>query len=198
MRINWRRTVSVLAAAVLCALMPLQAHADTHREYEYDVETMWTNDDVQEMLDYATYWVGKIDYASGQNDTDPHGHRFEELHDGGETDCSWFVFHVLFRYGLLTHFVHSYEWGNAPGTYPGAYNIGNDIDRAVPGDILCTGEGTKSQNSHVLIYLGGDKVVECASGKGGVVISSVPHHIREIVHFRCIPTREVDKTVDTW
>ena len=192
-----RIVASVLAAAVLCTAVPVPAYADSHREFEYDVETMWTNDDVKEMLDYATFWVGKISYASSQNNTDPNNHRREELHEGGETDCSWFVYHVLFRYGLLEHFVHSYEWGNAPDTYPGGRNIGNDISNAVPGDILATGTGTKPQNSHVLIYLGGDQVVECASGKGGVVISHVPHHIREIIHFDCIPTHEVNKGVDT-
>jgi hypothetical protein len=192
-----RIVASVLAAAVLCTAVPVPAYADSHREFEYDVETMWTNDDVKEMLDYATFWVGKISYASSQNNTDPNNHRREELHEGGETDCSWFVYHVLFRYGLLNHFVHSYEWGNAPDTYPGGYNIGNDINNAVPGDIFATGTGTKPQNSHVMIYLGDGKVVECASGKGGVVVSNAPHHIREIIHFACIPTHEVNKAVDT-
>ena len=151
---------------------------------------------LQEMLDYATYWVGKIDYASSQNNTDPHGESHEELHDGGRTDCSWFVYHVLFRYGLLNHFVHSYEWGNSPGEYPGGHNIGRDLSNAVPGDILCTGEGTKSQNSHVLIYLGGDKVVHCAAGHG-VIISDAPNHPRQIVHFSCVPSHQTDKGVDT-
>ena len=198
MKKTMRRMAAVLAAVCLIVGTPVCAMADSHREYEYDVDTMWTNDDVQEMLDYATYWVGKIGYASSQNGTDPHNERFEELHDGGNTDCSWFVYHVLFRYGLVgSHFIHSYEWGNNPGKYPGARNIGDDIDDAVPGDILCTGRGTASQNSHVLIYLGGDRVVECASGKGGVVISHVPHHIREIVHFDCIPREVIAKGVDT-
>lgn len=194
-----RLLAALLAALCLAASLPAaQVRAeDTHRVFEYDVDTPWTNDDVQEMLDYATYWVGKIDYASAQNGTDPNNERFEELHEGGSTDCSWFVYHVLFRYGLLTKFVHSYEWGNSPGTYPGAHNIGTDLGKAVPGDILCTGEGTRSQNSHVLIYLGDDRVVECASGKGGVVTGSAPHHVRQIVHFDCIPTHDSVKTVDT-
>ena len=189
-------TAFLLAAVCTAALLTTPVQADTHREFEYDVDTAWTNDDVQEMLDYATYWVGKIDYASAQNDTDPHNQRFDELYEGGKTDCSWFVYHVLFRYGLLDHFVHSYEWGNSPGTYPGGHNIGNDLDNAVPGDILCTGTGTKPQNSHVLIYLGGDKVVHCAAGHG-VIISNAPHHIRQIVHFSCVPNHQTDKGVDT-
>ena len=192
-----KKTAALLLAAVCTAsLLGTPVQADTHREFEYDIDTPWTNDDVQEMLDYATYWEGKIDYASSQNNTDPHNERFEELHDGGATDCSWFVYHVLFRYGLLKHFVHSYEWGNSPGEYPGGHNIGSDLDNAVPGDILCTGTGTKSQNSHVLIYLGGGKVVHCAAGKG-VIVSSAPHHIRQIVHFSCVPSHQTDKGVDT-
>lgn len=185
---------------ILISIFTLKAYADEHREYQYDINTPWTQDDVREMLDYATYWVGKISYASSQNGTDPHNERFEELHEGGATDCSWFVYHVLFRYGLLEDdFVHSYEWGNNPECYPGAKNIGSDIDDAVAGDIICTGTGTKSQNSHVAIYLGNGKIVECASGKGGVVISNAPSHPREIVHFLCIPTSsiEIDKGVDT-
>ena len=196
-----KRTAAAALAVILMALAAVPSAAvyaqDTHREFEYDVDTAWTPDDVQEMLDYATYWVGKIDYASAQNGTDPNNKRFEELYEGGSTDCSWFVYHVLFRYGLLTKFVHSYEWGNNPDRYPGAHNIGSDINKAVPGDILCTGKGTASQNSHVLIYLGGGQVVECASGKGGVVTGSAPHHIREIVHFDCIPTHDAAKGVDT-
>lgn len=188
-------------------LMFFQFHsvfADSYREMPYDVETMRSPEDVQKMLDYATSWVGKISYASSQNDTDPDNQRFEELHDGGATDCSWFVYHVLFRFGLLEDdFVHSYEWGNDPDCYPGAHNIGDDIDDAVPGDIICTGKGTKSQNSHVSIYLGDGKIVECASGKGGVVISNAPDSPREIVHFDCIPSsnfveeKAVSKAVDT-
>ena len=192
-----RIVASVLAAAVLCTAVPVPAYADSHREFEYDVETMWTNDDVKEMLDYATFWVGKITYASSQNNTDPHNHRFEELYDGGQTDCSWFVYHVLFRYGLVgDDFIHSYEWGNDPWCYPGAENIGSDMDDASPGDIICTGEGTKPQNSHVMIYLGDGEVVECAAGHG-VQISGAPWSPRQIVHFNCIPTSETSKTVDT-
>ena len=152
---------------------------------------------LKEMLDYATQWVGRIDYASSQNNTDDSGRRFEELHDGGATDCSWFVYHVLFRYGLVgDDFIHSYEWGNDPWCYPGAENIGSDMDDASPGDIICTGEGTKPQNSHVMIYLGDGEVVECAAGHG-VQISGAPWSPRQIVHFNCIPTSETSKTVDT-
>ena len=191
-----KRLLCLLLSVAVSAAVPVCAYAE-HREYPYDVDTPWTNDDVEEMLDYACQWVGKIDYASSQNNTDPDGRRFEELHAGGATDCSWFVYHVLYRFGLVGEdFIHSYEWGNDGSCYPGAYNIGSDGDDAVPGDIICTGEGTKPQNSHVAIYIGDGKVVECGAGKG-VVISNAPGWARDIVHFECIPTEKQSKTVDT-
>ncbi len=191
-------TAGILGISVFLApAAGMPARADSYREFPYDTSTPWSNDDVDEMLDYATQWAGRISYASSQNNTDDEGRRFEELHDGGATDCSWFVYHVLFRYGLVgDEFIHSYEWGNDPGCYPGAYNIGSDIDDASPGDIICTGEGTKPQNSHVMIYIGDGMVVECAAGSG-VKISGAPGHPREIVHFGCLPTTDSDKTVDT-
>lgn len=195
-RTGTKMTAFMLGILIAVMSSATAVYADTHREFEYDVSTSWTNDDVDEMLEYATYWVGKIDYASSQNGTDPHNHRSQELHEGGETDCSWFVYHVLFRYGLLNHFVHSYEWGNDSGCYPGGVNIGTSTSNAVPGDILCTGKGTKPQNSHVMIYIGDGKVVHCAAGKG-VIISDAPGHARDIIHFSCVPTHETDKGVDT-
>lgn len=181
-------TVCVMMVVVMLLMFfaPSVVYADDYRDMLYDVTTERSPYDVNKMLAYATSWVGKIEYGSSQNNTDPNNERMEELHEGGKTDCSWFVYHVLYRYGLLEDFVHSYEWGNDPSCYPGAYNIGNDISQAVPGDVICTGEGTKSQNSHVMLYLGGGAVVECAAGKG-VVISDAPSSIREIVHFSCIP-----------
>lgn len=197
---NDKRIRTIIITVIFAAVLPLAAipaKADSYREFPYDLDTPWSNDDVEEMLDYATQWEGRIDYASSQNNTDDEGRRFEELHDGGATDCSWFVYHVLFRYGLVgDEFIHSYEWGNDPDCYPGAYNIGSDIDDASPGDIICTGEGTKPQNSHVAIYIGDGLVVECGADSG-VKISGAPSYPREIVHFRCIPTENTDKAVDT-
>ena len=191
----------LFAAAVLTAALSLSAvlgtRADSYREFPYDLDTPWTPDDVDEMIEYATSWEGRISYASSQNNTDPDGERFEELHSGGATDCSWFVYHVLFRFGLVgDEFIHSYEWGNDPDCYPGAYNIGSDISDAVPGDIICTGAGTAPQNSHVAIYIGNGEVVECCAGQG-VIISDAPSYPREIVHFSCIPRNDTGKSVDT-
>ena len=187
--------LTIAAVMTAAVFSPLKVKAE-HREFEYDVHTPWSNDDVQEMIDYACQWVGEVDYATSWNNSDPDGRRFEELHYGGATDCSWFVYHVLYRFGLVgEEFIHSYEWGEDPWCYPGGENIGSDLSDAVPGDIICSGAGTEPSNSHVAIYIGDGEVVECAMGKG-VTISGAGSP-REIVHFTCIPTRKDNKGVDT-
>ena len=160
----------------------------TDSDMPFDVTTMRNAAFVNNMLAYATYFVGRIDYASSVTNDDPTGLRYKRLVSGGKTDCSWFVYHVLYKYGLVgDDFIHSYEWGNNPGTYPGGVNIGTDVSKASPGDIICTGKGTAGSNSHVSIYLGGGKVVECAAGYG-VIISDAPDTARQVVHFNCLPS----------
>jgi glucan-binding YG repeat protein len=61
------------------------------------------------------------------------------------------------------------------------------MSKASPGDIICTGKGTSGSNSHVAIYLGGGKVVECCAGYG-VGVNKAPTSVRQIVHFSCLPT----------
>ena len=130
----------------------------------YDTSTKRNTAFVNTMIAYATYFVGKIDYASSVTGDDPNGLRYKKLRAGGKTDCSWYVYHVLYKFGLVgDEFIHSYEWGNDPSTYPGGVNIGTDVSKASPGDIICTGKGTSGSNSHVAIYIGGGKVVECAN-----------------------------------
>ena len=159
----------------------------TDSDMPLDYKTTRNTAFVNSMLSYATYFIGKIDYASSVTNNDPNGLRFKRLKSGGKTDCSWFVYHVLYKYGLVGEdFIHSYQWGNDPSCYPGASNIGTDVSKASPGDIICTGKGTASSNSHVMIYLGNGKVVECAAGYG-VIISNAPKTARQIVHFNCLP-----------
>ena len=154
----------------------------------YDTSTKRNTAFVNTMIAYATYFVGKIDYASSVTGDDPNGLRYKRLRAGGKTDCSWYVYHVLYKFGLVgDEFIHSYEWGNDPSTYPGGVNIGTDVSKASPGDIICTGKGTSGSNSHVAIYIGGGKVVECAAGYG-VIISSAPSTARQVVHFNCLPS----------
>ena len=154
----------------------------------YDTTAKRNEAFVNTMIAYATYFVGKIDYASSVTGDDPTGLRYKRLKAGGKTDCSWYVYHVLYKFGLVgDEFIHSYEWGNDPSTYPGGVNIGTDVSKASPGDIICTGKGTSGSNSHVAIYIGGGKVVECAAGYG-VIISSAPSTARQVVHFSCLPS----------
>ena len=174
----------------------------TDIDMPFDVTTKRNAAFVNNMLAYATYFVGKMDYASSVTNNDPNGLRFRRLISGGKTDCSWFVYHVLYKYGLAgEEFIHSYQWGNDPSTYPGGVNIGTDISKASPGDIICTGKGTQSSNSHVMIYLGGGKVVECAAGYG-VILSNAPSSCRQIVHFSCLPNNPgadyTKSTTGTW
>lgn len=191
-----KKLLYIVLSIMIVFSSSISTHAE-HREYPYDVDTPWTNDDVQEMIDYACYWEGRIPYKSSVTNNDPDGERFMELAEGRGSDCSWFVYHILYRYGLVgDEFIHSYQWGNDPSCYPGAYNVGSDIDDAVPGDVICTGAGTESSNSHVALYIGNGQVVECCAGMG-VIISSAPSGPRDIVHFECIPTDKHDKTVDT-
>ena len=157
-------------------------------DMSFDTTTKRNTAFVNTMIAYATYFVGKIDYASSVTGNDPTGLRYKRLRAGGKTDCSWFVYHVLYKFGLVgDEFIHSYEWGNDPSTYPGGVNIGTDVSKASPGDVICTGKGTSGSNSHVMIYIGGGKVVECAAGYG-VIISDAPRTARQIVHFNCLPT----------
>ena len=158
----------------------------TDTDMPLDYKTTRNTSFVNNMIAYATYFVGKVDYASSVTGNDPKELRMKRLKSGGKTDCSWFVYHVLHKYGLVEDFVHSYEWGNDPGAYPGGVNIGTDTSKASPGDVICTGKGTKGSDSHVAIYIGGGKVVECGTGKG-VIISSCPKSVRQIVHFSCLP-----------
>lgn len=159
----------------------------TDKDMTLDYKTTRNATFVNNMIAYATYFVGKIDYASSVTNNDPTGLRYKHLKVNGKTDCSWFVYHVLHKFGLVEDFVHSYDWGDKPSCYPGGINIGTDVSKASPGDVICTGKGTSGSNSHVAIYIGGGKVVECCAGKG-VIISNAPKTARQVVHFSCLPT----------
>ena len=144
-----------------------------------------------DLVTYARKWIGKVPYKSSVTGNDPDNERSKPLAAGRGSDCSWFVFHCLEQFGLLEEFVHSYEWGTEPDKYPGGTNTGTDISKAVPGDILCYAYGAsknggerKGSNSHVAIYAGDGKQIECAAGAGGVVESGVDNkNLIQIVHF---------------
>ena len=144
----------------------------------------------KDLASYAKQWVGKIPYKSSVTGNDPNNERFEPLAVGRGSDCSWFVYHCLEHFGILDEFVHSYEWGSQPDKYPGGRHIGTDLSQAQPGDILCYAYGSgksgnrQGSNSHVGIYIGDGKQVECSSGPGNVVESSVDKsNLIQIVRF---------------
>jgi len=143
------------------------------------------NSSINDVVQYALKWEGRIGYKSSATNTDPSEERKKELKAGGATDCSWFVFHCLARYGYLSNFVHSYEWGSKPSKYPGGTEIGKDLSKARAGDIICYAYGTPrtSKNSHVSIYLGNNKEIHCADGRGVIRSTVNRKDIIKIVRF---------------
>ena len=137
---------------------------------------------MQQVCAYAKSWVGKIPYKTTG---DPNEERFLPLKEGRGSDCSWFVYHVLEHFSLVgDDFIHSYEWGNSPDKYPNFMNVGTDISSAQPGDIICTGAGNTRHDSHVGIYVGDGKWVECSGGAGGTVLSDVEKNPRQICRYK--------------
>ncbi len=148
-----------------------------------------------DLVTYAKQWVGKVPYKSSVTGNDPDNERFEPLAVGRGSDCSWFVYHCLEHFGILDEFVHSYEWGSEPDKYPGGRHIGTDLSQAQPGDILCYAYGSgksgnrQSGNSHVGIYIGDGKQIECSAGPGNVVESDVDKgNLIQIVRFNSAAT----------
>ena len=143
------------------------------------------NSSINDVVQYALKWEGQIGYKSSATNTDPGEERKKELKAGGATDCSWFVFHCLARYGYLSNFVHSFEWGSKPSKYPGGTEIGKDLSKAKAGDIICYAYGTPRtpQNSHVSIYLGNNREIHCADGRGVIRSTVSRKDIIRIVRF---------------
>lgn len=106
-----------------------------------------TNPKGKDVAEYAKSWVGKISYYLGASDP---------LVEGGQSDCSWFVFHCLNDCGIIDQWYKSTTWGS--GGVPGTSKV-DSIDKAQPGDILFWGEG--AGQGHVVIYVGNKKVVGC-------------------------------------
>ena len=142
---------------------------------------------VSEALKYACSFVGKVTYELGA------GGKLE----GGKSDCSHFVHRVFGHVGLMEDtleyfdkYGHSLTWGlgGDNGGCPGTVKIGTDLSKASPGDVIWWHSGSGS-NNHVAIYLGNNKLVECARGKG-VVISNISNGegYDEILHFSQLPT----------
>ena len=143
---------------------------------------------INDVVVFAKKWEGKIPYKSSVTKNDPNDERKMELKAGRGSDCSWFVFNCLAKYGYQTKFVNSYQWGSKPELYGRGKSIGTSISEAKAGDIICysyakKGEKRTGNNSHVEIYLGGGKQIGCCSGKGVVKSSVDESHIIDIVRF---------------
>ena len=163
---------------------------------------------IQQVVEYAKSWAGKIPYGSAWNGTDPNEERWLPLKEGRPSDCSWFVFRCFEHFGIIQlapdesdkmeKFIHSYEWGNKTEKYGqyGFKNVGTDMSQAIPGDVICTGAGTASDNSHVAIYIGDGKVAECGAGVG-TTISNAPKNPRQIVRYMGASTTAVMGAVST-
>ena len=161
-------------------------------EKSYDGSGAGGNPIVAEALRYACSWVGKVPYKSWASGDGDNGERFLPLKEGRASDCSHFVHWVFEHVGLMDkdNFIHSVDWGSGGdnGGCPGTVRIGTDLSQASPGDVLWWHFGD-SWNNHVAIYLGNEKMVECAAGDG-VIISGVSQKsgFDQILHFSQLPT----------
>jgi cell wall-associated NlpC family hydrolase len=122
------------------------------------------NSSISDVVRYAKKWEGKIPYKSSVTGNDKTDERKLELKEGRGSDCSWFVFHCLEKFGYLTEHVHSFEWGSKPSCYKGGKEIGKDLSKARPGDVIC-------YRGHVAIYMGNGRIVHAADYKYGICIS---------------------------
>lgn len=149
---------------------------------------------LQEILKYACSWVGKVPYKSSVTNNDPNRERFMDLAEGRGSDCSHFIHKVFAHFGIFentddffSNNVRSQHWGQ--GKIPGGEEIGTDLKKASPGDVIWQDFG---DGWHVQIYLGNHKVVECTSDNNyeGVRITKISdnHKIDQIVHLKQFPT----------
>ena len=79
------RVLFLLCLILMLSAFPLEVRAES--ETKSGVSS-------REVADYAMSWVGKISYRLGAR---------EELYEGGESDCSWFLFQLCLK--PLHHFV---------------------------------------------------------------------------------------------
>lgn len=152
---------------------------------------------VEEALKYACSWVGKVPYKSVVSGDADNTERFLPLKEGRASDCSHFIHWVFAHVGLMegtqdyfNKYGHSLTWGlgGDAGGCPGTVKIGTNLSQASPGDVLWWHFGD-GPNNHVAIYLGNEKMVECAGGHG-VIISKVTQNsgFDQILHFSQLPT----------
>lgn len=150
------KILAVLSAAVLSAVgvfagaMPAMASEQTDQAETVQMTNVVTNRDV---VNAAEKWVGKVHYA---DDSKGESHAMA-LQDGGSSDCSWFIYHILHPLGLMPNYARSVAWGK--GSVPNTEKVEDGIRRAAPGDIEFWDEGNGA--GHVAIYVGDGKAVAC-------------------------------------
>lgn len=109
----------------------------------------------QDIVDCARTYIGKVKYVYGGN----------RLQTG--VDCSGFVCCIYERYGVNL-------WNNRPCLEKEGQNIGTDISRALPGDIVCF-------QGHYGIYSGNAKIIHAINEKYGVGETTVEWMNRPVV-----------------
>ncbi len=137
------RAAFLLCLILTLSLVPLEVRAEDGTD---------SGVSPREVADYAMSWVGKISYRLGAR---------EELHEGGESDCSWFLFHIFNHFGLLDEWQKSTTWGS--GNVPETVRV-DRIEDAIPGDVLFWTEGFEEDGTprgHVVMYVGALQVVGC-------------------------------------
>lgn len=149
-RIRAAVSAAALALCIAAGGSPVIAGELTENAQTVKVANVVTN---REVVNAAEKWIGKIHYA---DDSKGESHAMA-LQDGGSSDCSWFIYHVLHSLGLMKNYARSVAWGQ--GAVPDTKKVEGGISHAVPGDIEFWDEGNDA--GHVAIYVGDGKAVAC-------------------------------------
>lgn len=136
--------------------------------------TSGNSEKVQELLKYACSWKGKVKYEKGKH---------EELKEGAKESCSGFIFRVYEYFNLMSEHKSAKEWKNG---VPGTVELGKDLSKASPGDIIWK---QNSDDCHISIYLGNKKRIHSSPGNEGVGIGKIKQSsVHKIFHFTELPT----------
>lgn len=151
-----KKILSAIVAATLAiggagaGSVPALAAEQTDSVQNVRMTNVVTNRDV---VNAAEKWVGRVHYA---DDSKGESHAMS-LQDGGSSDCSWFIYHILHPLGLMKSYARSVAWGE--GAVPNTEKVEGGLQNAIPGDIEFWDEGNGA--GHVAIYVGDGKAVAC-------------------------------------
>lgn len=120
---------------------------------EYDKSnTGAANTKGEQIVQYALQFVGNPYVWGGTS-----------LTEGA--DCSGFTMKVFENFGITLPHSSTSQLTAAGGT-----NIGTDVSKALPGDLIVYGK--KGGVGHVAIYMGGNQIVHASDKKSGIKISN--------------------------